>query len=1092
MRSWQLVIRSLRYYWRINLVVVGGVGIAIAVLAGALMVGESVRASLRRLALDRIGSTVTVVRADAMFREEPALEIAPSAPMMAAEGLVRRQTSGTQATQVAVYGVDDRFWRFHQRAPVALEGREAAISPALAEELGAKEGDTLLVRIDRRAEIPADSLFGRKEEASQAIRVRLKRVLSPGQLGEFSLVPKQGEVKAAFIPLKLLQEQTGAGERVNVILSSEPLVRVIEGIRQTAQLEDLGIRVRAMAEAGELQMETSSGILADELAEAALKSAVSADLAATPALTYLATTLRVGDREAPYSLVAAVDLTALGGKGKFDQDAIVLNEWAARDLRAKAGDPLLMDYMLWHDDGRITTEKAAFTVAGVTPIRGLAADRNLAPEYPGITDSENVSDWDPPFPLDLSRVRPVDEDYWKQYRTTPKAWVTLARGQQLWRSRFGKLTTIRLRPAKHVPLESAEYEFRRHLRTRVDPMRAGIAALPLREQALEASRGATDFGEYFLYFSFFLMASALLLAGLFFRLGVEQRASQIGLLEAVGFQPARITWLYGIEALLLALAGGAVGLPLAAGYAGLILTGLGSWWVDAVGTKQLGLEVSSGALLLGLAAGIVASLAATLTTLRMLRRLSAKQLLSGESAPVSTPVKWGGYRIAIVSAVLAAGLVVAGIMGWVADAGAFFGAGALLLAAALSLLRGSLGGSGKFGLAGAGASAMLRLMYRNTAWRPGRTVLSAALIGSATFLIVSLESFRRPPDAGSMDVKSGTGGYALMGESVRPLHHNPNTEEGRMRLNLDMAAGARFEGFRLRPGDDASCLNLYQPQNPRILGAPEAFLQQGRFSFAGSLAQTEAEKRNPWLLLEGMENGAIPAAADANSMAYVLHKKLGEEIEITTSRGKLRLKLVAALRDSVFQSELIIDERAFLRAFPGQQGFRVFLIETPRGKEKQLAEVIENALADQGFDAISTAAKLEAFHRVENTYLSTFQSLGAMGLLLGTLGLAAVLIRNVMERRRELALLAAVGYSRNRLGWLILGENLLLLGSGLAAGAAAAALAIAPVVVSRGFQASTASLAAMLAVVALTGIAATGTATYSALRMKLVEGLRAG
>ena len=72
--------------------------------------------------------------------------------------------------------------------------------------------------------------------------------------------------------------------------------------------------------------------------------------------------------------------------------------------------------------------------------------------------------------------------------------------------------------------------------------------------------------------------------------------------------------------------------------------------------------------------------------------------------------------------------------------------------------------------------------------------------------------------------------------------------------------------------------------------------------------------------------------------------------------------------------------------------------------------MLEETLSDYGFDAASTAERLASYHRVENTYLSTFQMLGGLGMLLGTLGLAAVLLRNVFERRRELALLRAVGY----------------------------------------------------------------------------------
>ena len=93
---------------------------------------------------------------------------------------------------------------------------------------------------------------------------------------------------------------------------------------------------------------------------------------------------------------------------------------------------------------------------------------------------------------------------------------------------------------------------------------------------------------------------------------------------------------------------------------------------------------------------------------------------------------------------------------------------------------------------------------------------------------------------------------------------------------------------------------------------------------------------------------------------------------------------------------------------------------------------------------MTAAERLESFHRVENTYLSTFQALGGLGLLLGTIGLAAIMFRNVLERRRELALLRAVGYDARHLSIVIVAEAALLLGAGLAAGAGCAALAVAP------------------------------------------------
>ena len=106
--------------------------------------------------------------------------------------------------------------------------------------------------------------------------------------------------------------------------------------------------------------------------------------------------------------------------------------------------------------------------------------------------------------------------------------------------------------------------------------------------------------------------------------------------------------------------------------------------------------------------------------------------------------------------------------------------------------------------------------------------------------------------------------------------------------------------------------------------------------------------------------------------------------------------------------------------------------------------MIEKELQPLGVDATVAAERLASFHRVENTYLSTFQALGGLGLLLGTIGLATVMFRNVLERRRELGLLRAVGYDRARMTVMIVAEAVFLLAVGMIAGVGCAAIAIAP------------------------------------------------
>ena len=195
--------------------------------------------------------------------------------------------------------------------------------------------------------------------------------------------------------------------------------------------------------------------------------------------------------------------------------------------------------------------------------------------------------------------------------------------------------------------------------------------------------------------------------------------------------------------------------------------------------------------------------------------------------------------------------------------------------------------------------------------------------------------------------------------------------------------------------------------------------------------------------------------ADATSLQYVLHAAVGDTMTIDTGAATpVTLRFVGALRDSVLQGELVMAEGQFVRLFPSQEGYRFFLIDAPdvRTSEqaRQLAEIIEKDLQPFGVDAVSTVERLDAFHRVENTYLSTFQALGGLGLLLGTIGLATVMFRNVLERRRELALLRAVGYDARHITVMIGAETLFLLLSGLAAGAGCAIVAVAPAWLARG------------------------------------------
>lgn len=1134
MTTLQLVRRNLRFYWRTNLAVIVGVATAVAVLAGALLVGDSVRASLRNLFLQRLGNSTQVVTTSGFFREQLAADIQSqkefaqngftgTCPLIALEGTVSHEASKRRGSGIRVYGVDERFWTFHRRQVSAPGNNDVYLSDGLARELGANAGDSLLVRVQKFSEIPIESLHSKKEELGTTLRLEVRQILDARALGEFSIQAQQTEVRAVFVSLKALQRAVDQENKANLILISENLsgnntrrpAALSEILKTQSTLEDLGIKLRRLDDQKSLSLEHESRLITGPLAKIGNETASSLGLQTTEVFSYLANNINNGTRSIPYSLVTGLDPTnfeklmgdgATRGRGDAAVSSlpqIILNEWAARDLGVEAGDKISLEYFLWHEGGRLETKTSDFQLIAVTPIKGLAADRNLVPEYPGITGSEDLSDWDPPFPVDLSRVRKQDEDYWDQYGTTPKAFLPLAAAQQLWQTRFGNFTSIRLQP-KGVSSEPPLAAYGDKLRASLNPQEMGLAVIPVRDQGLAASRGATDFGEYFLYFSFFLVVSALLLTALFFRLGVEQRVREIGVLQAMGFPAARVRKIFIGEGIVLAVLGSLLGLAGAIAYGQLIMFGLRTWWVNAVGTTQLALHIAPVSLLLGAFGGIVAAIICVVLTLRRLGRQSTRSLLSGHLEQANNDRRVGKkgerrgfslrFLIGIGFASFGFVLLIAAGFKLISETVGFFGGGVLLLIGLLVLQSAWLHRAEAKPLQGIGWWPLSRLGFRNASSRPGRSVLCIALIASAAFIIVAVDAFRHREGTTTLERKSGSGGFPLLAEALVPIVHDPSTPAGLEALNLshDAAsplAGVTFERFRVRPGDDASCLNLYQPANPKIIAPRESFIQSNRFAFSSLFEPTAEEQNNPWLLLNRkFADGAIPFIADANSTTYVLHVKAGADFVLPSGE---HLRLVATLANSVLQSELIISEMNFLQLFPNEEGYRLLLIDTATEQQAAVAATLEARLADYGVDVVPTNERLANFHRVENTYLSTFQMLGGLGLLLGTLGMAAVLLRNVLERRRELALLRAVGYNASHLALMVIAENFFLLSCGLLTGAVCAILAIAPVFFERGGQVPGISLGFLLLAVLLSGLTASVLATWATLRTPLLPALRA-
>ena len=319
-------------------------------------------------------------------------------------------------------------------------------------------------------------------------------------------------------------------------------------------------------------------------------------------LTYLANLIRAGDRATPYSMVTAADGPFVPPDMRDDE--ILVNQWLADDLQVKPGDSVALSYYVVDSGSRLVERTNSFRVREIVPLKGIYADRTLMPEFPGLAKAESTHDWDAGFPL-VYPIRDKDEAYWKTYRGTPKAFVTLAAGQAMWANRFGSLTAIRYEVPTNTFASTCREAVYRNLLANLRPEDVGLRFEAVREQALKSAAQGQDFGQLFLGFSLFLVVAALLLMALLFQLGLEQRASEVGILLALGLTPKQVRRLLLVEGAALALVGGIVGALGGMGYAKAMLWALTTVWRSAIGGAELQFHATAASLFIGLCASTV-------------------------------------------------------------------------------------------------------------------------------------------------------------------------------------------------------------------------------------------------------------------------------------------------------------------------------------------------------------------------------------------------------------------------------------------------------------------------------------------------------
>lgn len=1095
-----LIVRGWKYHFRWHILFALAAGLACAVITGALFVDDSVKATLRRFAQLRLGRVEYAAYAPGRFYSEKIASDIAVGDADAASVLYMRGAGGkpfsaeTPVAAVDVLGVDAAFWRFGN-VKMTLAETECAVSERVSRQLGIKEGDDISLSVRKPELLSRDALLSsRSGKDYVSLILTVVSVVNDEAMGRFSLKAEQIPAPNVFVNLKRLQRETGMEELANIFLSSDPDgSKLKKRLESKWEISKAGFQLRASLKEKMFLLENDA-VFWDAKSASAVESFFEDQENCAASLAYLVNTISKTDpvnmKITPYSFIVAIDPSSQSELSsippKMGDSDIIINSWLADQISAGVGDNINIKYFQLTGSGDLQETSRTFNVWSVISMDEALKERELVPKFPGLSDVDNCRDWSIGMTLDetLLADKP-NEAYWNSYRETPKAFVTLTAGREMWANRFGDTTAFRLFRA-----DLLEDDLAQKLAQILTPDIAGLVFEPVRFRAGQAVAESMDFGTLFLAMSFFLIVSSFIMLALLLSLSLRRRFSEAGLLSAIGYSKLKLFALWTAESVPVILVGIIAGAFGGVIYTKLLIAGLGKYWSDAVAGARIFFSASYTSFSNGVLLAVAVSLIVVcIETVRAARKSPTELLSSHKQAGEIARRKIWTLTFSPLFGVILTVLAVIAVVHSITDSADRFIS--FFLSGVFMLIAGAFFGwwlLGKNAGISTGGLSLMRVGIMNVGRRRGRSLAVGILVAGGCFMVISVACMKEDPTATALRRSSGTGGFRVYAESALPLKIDDFTE----RDGAKIFKGFDFDGsvvpMKLRDGDDSSCLNLNRAQVPRIIGV-EPFVMQNIGAFI--------DKVDAWQhLLDYRDEDTIPVlAGDGDTKMWGLGIDPGKGDVLLQADGGTRqkpLRVVGSLpmRLSVFQGALLMSMDNFNRLYPEEEGYRVFLLDTRNHNGDKLAATLMSRFRHYGMDAMDAGKRLTVFLGVQNSYMAMYFIIGGLGLLLGAFGVGLVAALSVIERRMELATLRALGFIPQELNALVFWEFAILLVPAALWGTLTAVLSGWPYVKASSVNISIPYMVLLVLGIILAGFFSVGLAIRATIRRPLLDSLR--
>ena len=779
--------------------------VAVAVIVGSLVVGDSVRGTLLQRVDERLGNTETIVFSRQSFMHESiidslrrsreggnpiAMRTAESSEIPAFAGMTTRgillmngfvSVSG-RLIPVMVWGVDD----------LNIEKGQAKINRALHNEINAPLQHVVL-RLPAAGIVPSGSMFV-TDVYTTSLRLELGDIVSIEQGGNISLQNEQIVPFNIFVNRAELAETMEVCGRINVILSDRIISR--EEFSQAWNYEISGLRVspRHSRESGNPQLvrglrdkPAMTTITSDRIfiQNQVVETLIKGDSFANRFFAYLANSIRKNEVSIPYSFITAIDLydrISLSPNNFLIPDEIILSDYAARRLSARVGDTISVSYFVSRRFRTLSVDSVFLRVSMILPISQFAADSALRADFPGLSNVERCADWNSDLPINMSLITDEREEFWRRFANTPKAIVPYATLAPRWENAFGSATALQISDTSN--LQNLTFEM------------FDINLIYPRETAITAAKSGVDFSSLFLALGFFIIISAMMLMIVPLSEMLFRRRKELGLLKAIGFSNKRILRLLWREinpVVWISAIGGVIAGLL---YTSLVLFLLGNVWQGATHTDGFRMFPDFMTVLIGLIIGVILSLFLVYFVIRNGTRYGVRGTRSIKKPAINH----------------------------------------------LSL-------------------TINRLIKSSILYKKNQALLSFVTLACGVLIVFSV-GLNRQGFADSSQIRTATGGFALWAETSVPIFHNIQTEDGRSRLGLmNLSDNAHVLQLLKYSADDASCLNLNRVSTPNVLGIDMNDLKNSDFRITRTIFDVPRNKRRHCGLDPQSPRYGVPAYA---------------------------------------------------------------------------------------------------------------------------------------------------------------------------------------------------------------------------------------